>query len=124
MANGKSLALGIFFGAVVGATATLLTTPTSGKELRMKVKDQSVEWKELLENLKLDGLRLKNQIAATSKEGVSLIKDLTHEMKSSIVEWKEAVEPHQQNIHQYLEQIESSLKDLEEKVNAGKNQNN
>lgn len=121
MANGKSLALGVLFGAAVGAAATLLTTPTSGKELRTKVKDQSIEWKEILENLKLDGLRLKNQIAATSKEGVSLIKDLTHEMKNSIVEWKEAVEPHQQNIHQYLEQIESSLKDLEEKVNADKN---
>ncbi|WP_010093716.1 YtxH domain-containing protein [Ornithinibacillus scapharcae] len=121
MANGKSLALGVLFGAAVGAAATLLTTPTSGKDLRTKVKDQSIEWKELLENLKQDGLRLKNQIAATSKEGVSLMKDLTHEMKNSIVEWKESVEPHQQNIHQYLEQIESSLKDLEEKVNAGKN---
>ncbi|MBS3680529.1 YtxH domain-containing protein [Ornithinibacillus massiliensis] len=120
MAKGKSLMLGIMVGGVVGAVTTLLTTPSSGKEFRNKVKDQSQEWMELLENLKLDGLRLKNQIAATSKEGVSLIKDLTHEMKSSIVEWKESVEPHQKNIHQYLEQIESSLKDLEEKVNASK----
>ncbi len=120
LANGKSFALGILVGGVVGATATLLSTPTSGRELRTKVKDQSLEWKELLENLKLDGLRLKNQIAATSKEGVSLIKDLTHEMKSSIVEWKESVEPHQKSIHQHLEQIETSLKELEEKVNDNK----
>jgi gas vesicle protein len=119
MASGKSLVLGILVGGVVGATATLLSAPTSGKELRTKVMNQGVEWKELLENLKLDSLRLKNQIAATSKEGVSLIKDLTKEMKSSIVEWKESVEPHQKNIHQYLEQIESSLRDLEEKVQKG-----
>jgi gas vesicle protein len=116
MASGKSLALGIIVGGVVGATATLLSTPTSGRELRMKVKNQSLEWKEVLENIKIDGLRLKNQIAATSKEGVSLIKDLTQDMKNSIVEWKESVEPHQKNIHQYLEQIESSIKDLEEKI--------
>jgi gas vesicle protein len=118
LANGKSFALGILVGGVVGATATLLSTPTSGRELRTKVKDQGLEWKDLLENLKLDGLRLKNQIAATSKEGVSLIKDLTQEMKSSIGEWKASVEPHQKNIHLYLEQIETSLKDLEEKVNS------
>ncbi|MFS0671929.1 YtxH domain-containing protein [Ornithinibacillus sp. 179-J 7C1 HS] len=124
MAKGKSLMLGLMVGSVVGAAATLLSTPTSGKELRAKVKDQSIEWKEILENLKLDGLRLKDQIAATSKEGVSLIKDLTQEMKSSIVEWKASVEPHQKNIHQYLEQIESSLKDLEEKVSASKKEEN
>jgi gas vesicle protein len=116
MANGKSLVLGMMVGSLIGATATLLSTPTSGRELRTKVKDQSVEWKELLDNLKLDGLRLKNQIAATSKEGVSMIKDLTQEMKSSIGEWKASVEPHEKNIREYLVQIESSLKDLEEKV--------
>ena len=37
-------------------------------------------------------------------------------MKKSVEEWKVAVEPHQDNIHEYLEQIELSLKDLEEKV--------
>lgn len=122
MASGKSFLLGIMVGGVVGATATLLSTPTSGRELRSKVVNQTTEWKDLLDSLKIDGFRLKNQIAATSKEGVSLIKDLTKEMKSSVVEWKQSVEPHQKNIHQYLEQIESGLKELEEKVNANKKQ--
>ncbi|MEN2767715.1 YtxH domain-containing protein [Ornithinibacillus xuwenensis] len=123
MARGKSLIFGIMVGSVVGATATLLSTPASGKQLRGKVKSQSLEWKELLLSLKLDGLRLKRQIAATSKEGVGLIKDLTQEMKNSVTEWKQSVEPHQQNIHQYLEQIETSLKDLEEKVNSSNKKN-
>ncbi|WP_188455223.1 YtxH domain-containing protein [Virgibacillus oceani] len=116
MTKGKSLLLGFVVGGVVSATATLLSTPASGKELRIRAKEQGVEWKHMLENLKRDGMRLKNQIAETSKEGAALIKDLTQEMKTSVQDWRNSVEPHQKNIEKYLEQIESSLKDLEEKV--------
>ena len=37
-------------------------------------------------------------------------------MKTSIEEWKIAIEPNQDNIHDYLEQIETSIKNLEEKL--------
>ncbi len=118
MSKGKSLLLGFFVGGAVSATATLLSTPTSGRELRHNVKQQGQDLMELLDNLKRDGLRLKKQITETSKEGAALIKDLTKEMKTSVEEWKASVEPHQAKIHEYLEQIESSLKDLEEKVKS------
>lgn len=117
MSRGNSLLLGFVVGGAVSAVVTLLSTPTSGKELRGQVKQQSLEWKEVADNLIQDALRLKDQIAKTSKEGVALINNLTQEMKQSIEEWKLTVEPHQENIHEYLEQIQASLKDLEEKVN-------
>ncbi|WP_099157330.1 YtxH domain-containing protein [Virgibacillus ndiopensis] len=116
MAKGKSLLLGFVVGGVVSATATLLSTPASGKDLRIRAKEQGAEWKYMLENLRRDGMRLKDQITETSKEGAALIKDLTQEMKTSVLDWRNSVEPHQKNIQNYLEQIESSLKDLEEKV--------
>lgn len=116
MSRTKSFLLGFMIGGVASATATLLTAPSSGKELRGKIVDQSLEWKEMADSLLQDALRLKDQIAETSKEGVTLINNLTQEIKSSVEEWKDAVEPHQENIHDYLEQIELSLKDLEEKV--------
>ncbi len=118
MANGKSLLLGLMVGGAISAAATLLTTPSSGKDLRGRVKDQGFEWKDMIANLKQDGLRLKEQLTETSKEGAALIKELTQEMKKSVEEWKQTVEPHQENIHQYLEQIETSLMDLEEKVKS------
>lgn len=116
MAKGKSLLLGFIIGGTVSAIATLLSTPSSGRDFRKRVKDQSNEWKEILINLKQDSIRLKDQIAETSKEGVALIKNLTQDMKQSIEEWKEAVEPHQENIHKYLEEIEQTLQELENKV--------
>lgn len=118
MVRGKSLLFGLAIGGVVGATATLLSTPSSGKDLRFRAKEQSVDWKDMISNLKFDGIRLKQQITETSKEGAALIKDLTQEMKKSVQDWQQTVGPHQKNIHKYLEQIESSLKDLEEKVKS------
>lgn len=118
MSRTKSFLFGFMIGGAASAMATLLSTPASGRDLREKVVNQSMEWKEMADNLLKDALRLKDQITETSKEGVTLINNLTQEMKNSVEEWKVAVEPHQENIHGYLEQIELSLKELEEKVKS------
>ncbi len=122
MSKGKSILIGFIVGGTISAATTLLTTPSSGRELRYRVKQQSIEWKKIVDDIIQDGLRLKDQIAKTSKEGVALINDLTQEMKTSVEEWKSAIEPHQENIHEYLEQIEASIKDLEEKINEKKSE--
>lgn len=116
MSKGKSILLGILVGTTASAVATLLTTPSSGKDVRVRIKNQSFEWKDAIDEIIQDSLKLKDQIAKTSKEGASLINDLTQEMKTAIEEWKIAIEPNQENIHDYLEQIETSIKDLEAKL--------
>jgi len=120
MANGKAIVTGFLVGGVVSAATALLVTPSSGKDLREQIKSQSGEWKRIVDDIIQDGIRLKNQIATTSKEDVALINELTDEMKTSIDEWKEAIEPHQENIHEYLEEIEASIKDLETKLSTQK----
>ena len=121
MSKGKSILLGILVGTTASAVATLLTTPSSGKDVRVRIKDQSFEWKDAIDEMIQDGWKLKDQIAKTSKEGAALINDLTQEMKTSIEEWKIAVEPNQDNLHDYLEQIETSIKDLEAKLTEQNN---
>lgn len=118
MSKTKSVILGLIIGGTVSATVTLLSTPSSGRDLRKKVVEQSLEWKQIVDDIIKEGWYLKDQIKKTSEEGVALINELTTEMKSSIEEWKTAIEPHQNNIHNYLEQIEASIKDLEEKIES------
>lgn len=120
MSKTKSILLGILVGSTVSAATTLLTTPLSGKEVRSRIKEQSFEWKDTIDELVQEGLNLKNQIAKTSKEGAALINELTQDIKTSVEEWKIAIEPNQENIHNYLEQIESSIKDLEKKLSEQK----
>ena len=116
MISTKSLIAGIIAGSVVGAAATLLSTPKAGKDLRTDVKVKSGEAKRYIDHLKTEGVDLKDQITKTSKEGAALIKDLAADIKESIESWKKTVEPHQKNIQKYLTQIEKSLKELEDKT--------
>lgn len=116
MSKGKSLVLGLLIGGTVSAAVTLLTTPESGSALRGRVRDQGAELKNLLFNLKEEGMRLKQQISETSQEGAVLFKELTEDIRKSVEDWKKTVEPHQESIYQSLEQIETSIKELEEKV--------
>lgn len=116
MSSGKSLVLGLLVGSTLSAAVTLLSTPESGSSIRGRVKNQGMEIGNLLSTLKKDGLRLKDQLTQTSKEGAVLIKELTEEIKNSLEDWKDTVEPHQESIYQSLEQIETSIKDLENKM--------
>ncbi|UOQ86616.1 YtxH domain-containing protein [Gracilibacillus salinarum] len=118
MINSKSLLIGILAGGIVSAAATLFTTPKAGRELRTDVKLKSDNAVRYVNQLRTDGVDLKEQITKTSKEGAALIKDLSADVKESIESWKKTVEPHQKNIQKYLTQIEESLKELEEKTNT------
>ncbi len=71
MSRGKAVLFGFFVGGVVSASATLLSTPASGKNLRMQIRNQTMEWKELLEGLKRDGLRIKKSISKNIKRKYS-----------------------------------------------------
>src|SRR5699024_2717375 len=104
MSKGKSILFGVAVGSAVGVIATLLTTPSSDKHIRGRVTAQTYDWRDVLDSLKIDGLRLKEQLGATSREGASMSKNLTAEMKRSIDEWKKTVEPHKENIQDYIEQ--------------------
>lgn len=116
MSRGKSFLVGAIISGTVSAAVVLLNTPASGSEIRNRVKKRGVEWKDMFDNISEDALRLKDQISKTSKEGVALINELTHEMKASVEEWKAATEPHQDNIQEYLGEIQESVKDLENKL--------
>lgn len=118
MINGKSLIIGFLAGGIVSAAATLLSTPKAGKDLRSDVKLKSDEAIRYMNNLKAEGVDLKEQISRTSKEGAALLKDLSADVKESIESWKQTVEPHQRNIQTYLTQIEDSLRELEEKTKS------
>src|SRR5699024_11520044 len=113
MLNGKSIVAGFIIGGTISAATALLTAPTSGRVLRNQVRSQGMEWKQIIEDIIKDGWKLKDQIAQTSKEGAALINELTEEMKTSVDEWKNTVEPHQNNIHQYLERSEEHTSELQ-----------
>lgn len=112
----KSLTIGLLVGTALGASASLLSAPRSGKDTREHIKSQVDEVKRGVEKVKINGKVLSDQIVATSKEGAELIKDLSKEMKVSLEQWQQTIKPHQDNIERYLKEIELRLEELEQEA--------
>lgn len=84
MASGRSLLTGLFVGGIIGGAAVLLTAPSSGKQLREKMKTNYDSFEETIKRLKSDGLALKDQLIKAAKESTDVIKDVGGELQTSI----------------------------------------
>ena len=78
MPRGGSMAMGVLFGAVVGAGIALLLAPGSGKETRQRIADASRRWRGAARN------RL-HQLKETAD-------DFKHDAKSALDAGREAYE--------------------------------
>lgn len=106
MASGRSLLTGLFVGGIIGGAAVLLTAPSSGKQLREKMKTNYDSFEETIKRLKSDGLALKDQLIKAAKESTDVIKDVGGELQTSIKKWQEEIKPHQQDLQKEIADIE------------------
>ncbi|KXZ20817.1 hypothetical protein AXI59_06845 [Bacillus nakamurai] len=113
MADGRSLLTGLFVGGLIGGAAVLLSAPSSGKELRGKIKENCNSIEETIKRLKTDGKALKDQLVQTAKESAEVIKDVGGELQTSIKKWQEEIKPHQQDLQKEIADIEEKIRQLE-----------
>ncbi|TWH26760.1 gas vesicle protein [Bacillus subtilis J22] len=113
MASGRSLLTGLFVGGIIGGAAVLLTAPSSGKQLREKMKTNYDSFDETIKRLKSDGLALKDQLIKAAKESTDVIKDVGGELQTSIKKWQEEIKPHQQDLQKEIADIEEKIRQLE-----------
>lgn len=113
MASGRSLLTGLFVGGIIGGAAVLLTAPSSGKQLREKMKTNYDSFEETIKRLKSDGLALKDQLIKAAKESTDVIKDVGGELQTSIKKWQEEINPHQQDLQKEIADIEEKIRQLE-----------
>lgn len=110
MASGRSLLTGLFVGGIIGGAAVLLTAPSSGKQLREKMKTNYDSFEETIKRLKSDGLALKDQLIKAAKESTDVIKDVGGELQTSIKKWQEEIKPHQQDLQKEIADIEEKIR--------------
>ena len=113
MASGRSLLTGLFVGGIIGGAAVRLTAPSSGKQLREKMKTNYDSFEETIKRLKSDGLALKDQLIKAAKESTDVIKDVGGELQTSIKKWQEEIKPHQQDLQKEIADIEEKIRQLE-----------
>lgn len=115
--NKRSLGYGFLFGSIAGAITALLAAPTSGKELRVQLKETADDWASNLQDIRLNLTRLKNSFSKLSGEGKEIAIDIIHDIKTSINEWQKEIEPTKQSLFNELKEIQKTIEELEIKTN-------
>ncbi|QFT88263.1 YtxH-like protein [Bacillus sp. THAF10] len=114
--NGKSFIYGVLIGGAIAGVSTLLTTPASGAEARLKVKNTKRNIQLALDEVKQEAINVKNQLTEAMEEGKATVGDLTNEVKISVDLWKNSIKPHQESIQQNIAALEKELEKLEKSI--------
>ncbi len=113
MSNNKSLVLGLIVGGVIGGMTALLSTPSSGKELRSQINLNRKQIEDLLQQLKKESKALKDQLILTAKESTEVAKEVSADLMKSIQQFQNETEPHKENIMKEIENLDHKIKQLE-----------
>lgn len=113
LSNNKSLLVGLLVGGVIGGVAALLSTPSSGKELRSQINLNRKQIEDLINQLKNESKALKVQLIQTAKEGSEVVKEVSADIMKSIQQYQQETEPHKENIMKEIEEIDNRIKQLE-----------
>lgn len=116
MAKNNSLLLGLIVGGVIGSVATLLSTPSSGKEFRGQINLSREQLENLLAQLKRESKALKDQLIKTAQESSGIVKDVSFDLKKTIQQFQQDIEPHKNDLMKEIEEIDQKIKQLEKNL--------
>jgi gas vesicle protein len=111
--KGNTFLAGLVIGGIIGGITMLLSTPKSGGQLRVSIKENRQELSEKLYSLKLEAKEFLQLLEHSTKEGKEVVKKFTEDVQKTIVTWKKEIAPHQVNIHNEIQEIEETLNQLE-----------
>ncbi|WP_044337787.1 YtxH domain-containing protein [Rossellomorea aquimaris] len=121
--NKKSLAYGLLIGGVVGGVASLLTSPSSGKEIRAQIKDKKDDWSEIIDEMKVHIGELKESIGTLSQEGKETVLQLSKDLQASFKQWQASTEPNNRRLQEEIQSIQRTIEDLEKSINSANTTN-
>ncbi|MGG3914759.1 YtxH domain-containing protein [Rossellomorea vietnamensis] len=121
--NKKSLAYGLLIGGVVGGVASLLTSPSSGKEIRAQIKDKKDDWTVVIEEMKGHIGELKESIGTLSQEGKETVLQLSKDLQASFKQWQASTEPNNQRLQEEIHSIQRTIEELEKSINSANTTN-
>ena len=112
-----SFLAGFLVGGVAASISTLLTTPKSGEETRISLKETKDVWLKQLVEVKNNLKELQELLATTSTEGIGTVKSFISDLKIAVSHWQKEIQPHQKELQKELEAIELSMQELESEIN-------
>lgn len=117
----SSFVFGFLAGGVTAAVATLLTTPASGKDTINNLKNNKKYWENHLKKLKEDFIELKASIQTLNQQGKENLGSFIQEVKIVVNDWKREMEPHQKNLQDELQSLQTLIEEMEKNLILAKN---
>jgi len=116
MPSGKSIAIGLIVGGVIGGISVLLSTPASGRELTNALQRKKDHLVDSTKILRQDCVQLKNDLEDASKRSWFSIQSFSEEIKESVSDWYKDTEKNRKSIQKELSTIEAAIVDLEKSI--------
>jgi gas vesicle protein len=104
---------GLIIGGMAGAVTTLLTTPSSGKDLKKNLRKTKDFMKETAKEVISNTDYLKQTVSQFLHEGKTVIPQTSKELKESIKLWQENIQSNKNAIEEGVHHIQVSVKNLE-----------
>ncbi|MBP3951450.1 YtxH domain-containing protein [Bacillus suaedae] len=109
----KSLVTGFITGSIISGALTLLTTPTSGKDIQYRFRKNMTNLSQLIDQFHQSTLTTSDQFKATLTVSKDQFKAVGKETSQSIHKWKQDIEPN-------LSQLKADLNALQENIEKSK----
>lgn len=111
--KGKSLLIGFISGFTVAGVSVLLSAPSSGQELRVKLKQSKDETMDLLQDLKRSIVQLKDESVSATAVSKTQIQAFVKGVKEALEEWKQDSQAHTSAIQIQINDVETAIQELE-----------
>ena len=105
----KDFTEGLVFGAIVGGLVTLLNTPRSGQENRLRLQAYMQDNAQSMDELNEDLGRLKESLNRLTTEGLGVVNTATQEITASVEDFTAKNQPR-------IRRVTDRLTDLTETV--------
>ncbi|MGX9135873.1 YtxH domain-containing protein [Rummeliibacillus sp. JY-2-4R] len=112
----SSFVLGIATGLLGSATAILLTTPKSGKDLRLSLKEAKDAANNQVQDLKLQVANIKESVQQIQGEVKDKGPKFAKDVKSSIEKFQQETAPIQEHLKQEITALQNSVEEIQQEI--------
>lgn len=117
----KTFIIGVGTGLVAGAAAVLFTTPQSGKELKLSLKERKLSADQLKNDFKQRFEAIKDAVNTIKVEAKTTLPETLSSIKGSIEQFQEDTAPTQQRIMQHIEELQKAANDISNEIEEFQN---
>ena len=108
--------VGVLAGAVIGATAVLFNTPSSGETVRNGIKTSTNSTKSNINALKVNGAHVKQSVTVLTNELKNNIPVIINDLKNTFQQFQKEIEPNLSKLKENVTELNKSTTEIQKSI--------